>query len=171
VPATSTEEINTDSDVSNSQIIENNENKQLATITLTDQDGQEFKASYHVINGGPQTPLNAVNAIPAIKLDQNAGPLAFRKRASTTYVCDSCPFSTKVYSNLKQHLYGHGKYQAGFVKCRYCSFNAGHQRLLRQHEVLHKEFEEATVEPSVATAGTGQLKRNSLAKGMPTIHA
>lgn len=118
---------------------EQDENKRIETVTLTDQNGQQFAASYHVI-GGP---------VDNAKLENS--PICGRKRASS-FVCVQCPYSTKVHSNLKQHLHGH-RAQAECVKCRYCTFYVGHQRLLRQHEMLHSEFEELPEHTA--------LKRNS----------
>jgi hypothetical protein len=56
------------------------------------------------------------------------------------YFCESCPYKTNNYCNLKQHLLQH-RPEAGIAKCRYCPYYVSMSRLLKQHEILHLEYE------------------------------
>ena len=56
------------------------------------------------------------------------------------YFCQACPYKTSNYSNLRQHLLQH-RYREGYSKCRYCVYYVSKVRLLKQHEILHPEFE------------------------------
>jgi hypothetical protein len=55
------------------------------------------------------------------------------------YFCESCPYKTNNYCNLKQHLLQH-RPEAGHAKCRYCPYYVSMSRLLKQHEILHPEY-------------------------------
>ena len=56
------------------------------------------------------------------------------------YNCQSCPYKTNNFCNLKQHLVQH-KFQNGYYKCRYCPYYVVKIRLLKQHETLHNDYE------------------------------
>jgi len=56
------------------------------------------------------------------------------------YFCQKCPYKTRNFSNLKQHLVQH-RPQQGYFKCRYCVYYVSQVRLIKQHEILHPEFQ------------------------------
>ena len=95
----------------------NDENKISESVMLTCTDGTQINASYLV--------LNAIHN----QLNQKK-----------EYFCQQCPYRTCNYSNLKQHLIQH-RYQDGYFKCRYCIYYVKLARLLKQHELLHPEFQ------------------------------
>jgi len=88
-------------------------NKTVESILLTGYDGVQFQASFLVSN-----------------------PM-YKKKC---YFCQACPYKTSNYSNLRQHLLQH-RYREGYSKCRYCVYYVSKVRLLKQHEILHPEFE------------------------------
>jgi len=102
------------------------EEKKQESIILTDHDGQKFKVNYLVTNTSSSTSANHTfpNNMPRKKM----------------YFCISCPYKTNNYCNFKQHLFQH-RFQNGSFKCRYCPYYVKMLRLLKQHEILHSEFE------------------------------
>jgi hypothetical protein len=98
--------------------------KKQECIILTDQDGQKFKVNYLVTNTSASINNTFPNNLPRKKM----------------YFCINCPYKTNNYCNFKQHLFQH-RFQNGSFKCRYCPYYVKMLRLLKQHEILHSEFE------------------------------
>ena len=113
----------------------NDTNKQMESITLTDHNGQSFQALFYVSssNDANMNSSTTMNTDPPLPLS----PLSNKKKS---FFCKTCPYTTKNYINLKQHLLQHS-YVPESAKCRYCDFYAAQQRLLKPHETLHAEYE------------------------------
>jgi hypothetical protein len=123
----------------------------LESVALTAHDGSTFQAQYYVI-GASTGPVVAGAAQPL-------SPVSNRRKA---YYCAACPFQTKTFNNVKAHLANH-HYMPDSVKCRYCVYYVGNGRLLRQHELLHTEFQEL---PEHST-----LKRSTSYTNKSLVHA
>lgn len=104
--------------------------KQRESVTLTAHDGSTFEAAYYVLGSGDAKPTG-----------QSAQPLSPVSNRRKAFFCAACPFQTKTFNNVKAHLANHS-YMPDHVKCRYCVYYVSHGRLLRQHELLHPEFQE-----------------------------
>lgn len=129
----------------------NTENKKIETLNLTGHDGQSFQASYCV---------TGLSASQLLEPEAPLSPMANRKKG---YHCQTCPYTTKTYNNIRQHLLNH-HFVPEHVKCRYCEFYVSHQRLLKAHEAIHPEFEELPEHSA--------LKRNSsVGLTKPMLHA
>lgn len=102
----------------------------LEKVILTDYLGNKFTATYIVENGS-----SSMNS-PTPAIDPLTGQLVHKKKM---YFCQSCPYKTNNYCNLKQHLVQH-KFNPGYFKCRFCDYYVSMVRLLKQHEVLHPEY-------------------------------
>jgi hypothetical protein len=121
---------------------DDDEKKHIESINLTDHDGKDFTISYLVANATvpaglgsvSNTSLNGSNATAGSPLNNG---LAVKKK---TYFCQSCPYKTNNYCNLKQHLLLH-RYRDGCYKCRYCPYYVTMVRLIKQHEIIHGEYE------------------------------
>ena len=101
----------------------------LEKVILTDYLGNKFTATYIVENG------SSMNS-PTPTIDPLTGQLVHKKKM---YFCQSCPYKTNNYCNLKQHLVQH-KFNPGYFKCRFCDYYVSMVRLLKQHEVLHPKY-------------------------------
>jgi hypothetical protein len=107
------------------------EDAKVESTSLTGYDGEKFVASYLVV-------MATINNV--------------KKKM---YKCQSCPYKTNNYCNLKQHLLMH-KFQDGFYKCRYCPYYVVKIRLLKQHETLHNDYEpRANSRRRTVAAGVG----------------
>lgn len=114
------------------------EEKQVESTVLTAYDGTKFTASYLVYN--PHLP-NGLNSSLNGSNQYNSNNSSFQNQnKKKMFFCQSCPYKTINYSNLKQHLLMH-RYHDGFYKCRYCVYYVSMLRLLKQHEILHPEYE------------------------------
>lgn len=111
---------------------EENIPKKTESIMLTDHDGHSFEAVYLVSNG-PGT-----GSAGSLNYSLNATATSSGKKKM--FYCQTCPYKTNNYCNLKQHLVQH-RFRDGFFKCRYCPYYVSMIRLLKQHEVLHGEYE------------------------------
>lgn len=56
------------------------------------------------------------------------------------YCCQMCPYTTKFSTHLREHLPHHRTYPKS-VKCRYCEYYASNTLNLKQHEILHPNYE------------------------------
>jgi Zn ribbon nucleic-acid-binding protein len=92
------------------------------SIVLTDYNGKQFTATFLVSYSAPLNSSNNANQV-----------------GKKMYYCESCPYKTNNYCNLKQHLLQH-RFREGYFKCRYCSYYVVLLRLLKQHEILHPEY-------------------------------
>lgn len=99
--------------------------KQLESVRLTAYDNSTFEASYYVVGDAAKS---------AVALS----PVSNRRKA---YYCAACPYQTKTFNNVRSHLANH-HYMPDHIKCRYCVYYVSHSRHLRQHELLHPEFQE-----------------------------
>lgn len=112
----------------------NDPNKQIESITLTDYNGHSFQALFYVsCSNDANMNSSTVTTEPPLPLS----PLSNKKKS---FFCKTCPYTTKNYINLKQHLLQHS-YMPDAAKCRYCDFYAAQPRLLKPHEALHAEYE------------------------------
>ena len=84
------------------------------------------------------------------------------------YFCESCPYKTNNYCNLKQHLLQH-RPEAGHAKCRYCPYYVSMSRLLKQHEVLHPEY--IPRERDMNNSSSNTSLNNISITGTPTVAA
>lgn len=125
--------------------------KHIESINLTDHDGKDFTVSYYVANATVPCPVNGM-MLPG-QSGANGAVSMIKKK---TYFCQSCPYKTNNYCNLKQHLLLH-RFKEGCYKCRYCSYYVGMIRLLKQHEVIHPEYE-----PRDETYPPPRLANNSM---------
>lgn len=91
------------------------------TITLKGFDGKDLQVTCMVSNS-LNTTSNGVNK----KKD---------------YFCQTCPYKTNNIVGFKQHILQH-TFREGYAKCRYCDYYVSLVRLLKQHEVIHPEFEQ-----------------------------
>lgn len=103
------------------------EGSKLESISLTGFDGVKFTATYMV-------------AMVTTAGSNNTSANGQVKTKKKMFYCQTCPYKTNNYCNLKQHLLQH-KFQEGYYKCRYCSYYVVMIRLLKQHETLHSEYE------------------------------
>ena len=103
------------------------EGSKLESISLTGFDGVKFTATYMV-------------AMVTTAGSNNTSANGQLKTKKKMFYCQTCPYKTNNYCNLKQHLLQH-KFQEGYYKCRYCSYYVVMVRLLKQHETLHGEYE------------------------------
>lgn len=110
--------------------------KVVETIMLTDYDGVEFPSSY-LVSGGSNSLNNKYNVNSTVI----GGPLngANSQPQKKMFFCQACPYNTKNYCNLKQHLLQH-RFREGYFKCRYCAYFVSMIRLLKQHEILHSDY-------------------------------
>lgn len=113
---------------------EENIPKKTESIMLTDHDGHSFEAVYLVSNG-PGTGSGSLNY--SLNTTTTTSSSGGKKKM---FYCQTCPYKTNNYCNLKQHLVQH-RFRDGFFKCRYCPYYVSMIRLLKQHEVLHGEYE------------------------------
>ena len=137
--------------------------KTLESVTLTAHDNSTFEATYYVVgNSNGDAARSSVMAGMAGMGSpvQPLSPVSNRRKA---YYCAACPFQTKTFNNVKAHLANH-HYLPDHVKCRYCVYYVSHGRLLRQHELLHPEFQELPEHSA--------LKRSaSYTSGKSLVHA
>ena len=96
------------------------------TITMIDKKGIEFSISYLV-----SKLTSATNKYR-------------EKGSSTMYCCQSCPYTTRFSTHLREHLPHHRAYPKS-VKCRYCEYYASNTLNLKQHEILHPQYQVAKV--------------------------
>ena len=129
-PARTHKNINNNVSLSTEHLGVDESGKSIEKIKLTDYSGNPFEAKFLVECG------SSVNS-PSPSIDPVTGQIVHRKK---TYYCEKCPYKTYNYCNLKQHLLQH-LYRAGLYKCRYCDYYVSMIRLLKQHEVLHPEYE------------------------------
>jgi hypothetical protein len=93
-------------------------------ITIACKDGSEFKTTYFIERVIINNSMNKFNK-------QN-----FRKM----YCCKICPYKKNMMSHLKAHLQNH-KFYKGSIKCRYCEYYAFNSFKIKQHEILHSDYE------------------------------
>lgn len=96
--------------------------EKLETINISDKTGQEFSITY------------------VVKKISTASNKYREKGSSTIYCCQLCPYTTKFSTHLREHLPHHKQYTKS-VKCRYCNYYASNTLNLKQHEILHPNYE------------------------------
>lgn len=111
---------------------EENVPKKIESTMLTDHDGKTFEA-YYLVSNGPGTGGSSGGG----NLNYSLAPSISGKKKM--FYCQTCPYKTNNYCNLKQHLVQH-RFRDGFFKCRYCPYYVSMIRLLKQHEILHGEY-------------------------------
>jgi hypothetical protein len=125
------------------------EDERVESINLTDHDGKTFMVSYMVAMAPVQTSASLTNGlsqsfngydhINSVTSGFNSSFNQSNMVKKKTYFCQSCPYKTNNYCNLKQHLLLH-RYRDHCYKCRYCPYYVTMIRLVKQHEVIHPEY-------------------------------
>lgn len=114
---------------------DNSVKKTVESVVLTGYDGKQFTTTFLVANSSSSySQMN--NTFSATGFINNSNSPINKKKM---YYCQTCPYKTNNYCNLKQHLLQH-TFREGFFKCRYCPYFVVMIRLLKQHEILHLEY-------------------------------
>ena len=127
--STNTSSSNINEDDSKNYLLDNSssndeEYSRVKAITLTTENGQEYKTTYLVVK-------SSANNIKT----KNKHKVALR----TMYFCQKCPYKLIDFSRFKIHLLRH-KYELGSIKCRYCEYYDFTSFKMRQHESLHPDY-------------------------------
>ena len=89
------------------------------TVTLEDQNGESFEASYTTYKDYNTSKYNE-----------------FKNSAKRIYLCQLCPFNSHIFGIFKEHLLKH-KFKKDSFECKHCPFYESTKTKIVHHENLH----------------------------------